>query len=103
MVAVKNTFRVSARAAALRLIDLGLAERSLYRQVEAAFQPKPPAAGKEMKGGTPRWKKRLRQFGPRALDTVFSEVPPAEALAILRMTVPDAREMAEQVPSAAVL
>lgn len=103
VVAVKNAFRVSGRAAALRLIDLGLAQRSLYPIVEAAFRPKPPDPTKEMKGGTPRWKKRLRQFGPRALDTVFSEVSPIEALSILRMTVPDARELSDQVPSAGVL
>jgi Zn-dependent peptidase ImmA (M78 family) len=101
--ALMNAFRVSGRAAALRLIDLGLAPRSLYRTVVAMFRPKPTVEGRTIGWSPPRSQMRLRQFGPRALDAVFRDVEPFEALSILRMTVPDARELSGQVPSAAVL
>ncbi|HEV2888539.1 MAG TPA: ImmA/IrrE family metallo-endopeptidase [Jatrophihabitans sp.] len=101
--AVMRTFRVSARASALRLMDLGLAQRSLYGVVLAHFRPSPPSKNRKM-SSPPRAELRLRQYGPRALDAVFRDTDdPFEALSILRMTVPDARQLAEQVPSAAIL
>lgn len=102
--AVARTFRASHRAAALRLMDLGMARPGLYRAVEAVFQvrPTPPSADRKI-ASPPRAVKRLRQYGTRALDAVLRDVEPFEALSILGMTVPDVRELAEQVPSAAIL
>jgi Zn-dependent peptidase ImmA (M78 family) len=101
--AMMRTFRVSARASALRLMDLGLAQRSLYGVVLAHFRPTPPSTNRTI-SSPPRSELRLRQYGARALDAVFRDVDdPFEALSILRMTVPDARRLAEQVPSAAIL
>jgi Zn-dependent peptidase ImmA (M78 family) len=101
--AAVRAFRVSGRAAALRMIDLGLAERRLYRIVEAEFRPATQSQSDRQVFSPPRAVKRLRQYGPRALDTILRDVDPFEALSILRMTVPDARELSEQVPSAAIL
>ncbi len=100
--AMMRRFRASARACALRVIDLGYAARSLYAAVLSAFRPVEPLPdAKKKEGSDPRSVLRLRQFGPRALETVFRDVAPIEALSILRITVPDARELAAQVPSAA--
>ena len=100
--ALMTAFRVSARASALRLIDLGYAMRSLYSDVVRVFQPKPPPATTDVRRPR-RSVQRLAQFGPRALETVLQDVPPFEALSILRMTVPDVRELAEKVPGVGVL
>jgi Zn-dependent peptidase ImmA (M78 family) len=102
--AVARGFRVSHRAAALRMIDLGLARPGLYPTVESIFRVVPTSTPEARKiASPPRAVLRLRQYGTRALDTVLREVEPFEALSILNMTVPDARELAEQVPSAAIL
>jgi hypothetical protein len=86
------------------MVDLGLARPGLYATVESIFRVTPTSASEARKiASPPRAVLRLRQYGTRALDTVFREVEPFEALSILNMTVPDARELAEQVPSAAIL
>ncbi|MFP5335712.1 MAG: ImmA/IrrE family metallo-endopeptidase [Actinomycetes bacterium] len=97
--AVATAFRVSHRAAALRLIDLGYAERSLYADVLRVFRPKPPEkdAGRKI-ASPPRPTLRIRQYGPRTLRTVLSELPPRDALSMLRVTVEDARRIADEVP-----
>jgi Zn-dependent peptidase ImmA (M78 family) len=100
--ALMTAFRVSARASALRLIDLGYAMRSLYSDVVRVFQPKPRPTTTDVRRPR-RSVQRLAQFGPRALETVLQDVPPFEALSILRMTVPDVRELAEKVPGVGVL
>jgi len=97
--AVKARFRVSARAAALRLIELGLAEKSLYSQVLEYFKPKPREYDrtKEFRRlGRPRL--RLREYGPRAVATVMSRLPETDALSVLRITVEDARTIAAEAP-----
>lgn len=100
--AMMREFRVSARAAARSLIDLGLAEPSLYTLVLSVFVPKaPPGGTARTPMSRPRWESRLRQFGPRTLDLVLSELPQLEALSVLRMEVDDVRRLAEQVPGAA--
>ncbi len=95
---VMRRFRVSARAAALRLIDLGYAEPVLYGQVQRTFvpAPRPPADAKIAQ--PPRAVARLRQYGPRTVRTVLTTLPPRDALSILRITVDDARRMANEVP-----
>ncbi|MFH5821735.1 ImmA/IrrE family metallo-endopeptidase [Georgenia sp. AZ-5] len=97
--AVAKAFRVSHRAAALRLIDMGLAERSLYADVLAIFRPKPPAKPSNSFRRPARATARVREFGPRALDIVLNELPPRDALSVLRVTVEDVRRISEEVPS----
>lgn len=96
--AVATGFRVSHRAAALRLIDLGLAERSLYADVTRIFKPKPPARASSEFRRPARSTSRLREYGPRVLETVLNELPPRDALSILRMKVEDVRRVADEVP-----
>jgi len=99
--AVKNRFRVSARAAARRLIDLGLAQEPLYGAVVKTFATRPPdSTGTPM--SPPRPEARIRQYGPRAIRTLMEALPPRDALSILRITVEDARELAEKVPGVPV-
>ena len=101
--AVMTRFRVSARAAALRLIDLGLAPVRLYGEVVAIFRPRPPESSSRDIKRPRRSIQRVNQFGPRALGIVLQDEEPFEALSILRMTVPDVRELAEQVPGVVAL
>lgn len=93
---VTRRFRVSARAAALRLIDLNLAERSLYGEVLKVFVPKPREDGQPY--SPPRATARLRQYGPRVISTVLEALPPRDALSVLRVDVEDVRRIAEEVP-----
>jgi Zn-dependent peptidase ImmA (M78 family)/transcriptional regulator with XRE-family HTH domain len=95
-----STFHVSARASALRLIDLGYATPALYRQVEAVFRPAPEPnveADRAIKR-PPTHRRREYEFGQRALRAVLNGLPEHEALRVLRMTVSDAREIADRVP-----
>lgn len=98
--ALTTSFRVSARAAALRLIDLDLAHRALYGQVIRVFVPKPRPEGQVF--SPPRATARLRQFGARTVSIVLEKIPPRDALSLLRIDVDDARRLAEDVPGVAV-
>lgn len=91
-------FHVSARASALRLIDLGYAAPSLYAVVEAFFQPRPAATQRDDMKRPPTHKQRETQYGLRALREVLTGLPEHEALRVLRMTVDDARKIVERVP-----
>jgi Zn-dependent peptidase ImmA (M78 family) len=99
--AIKNRFRVSGRAAARRLIDLGYAQESLYGAVVKTFVAKAPKADATF-FSPPRPEARLRQYGPRAIRTLMESLPPRDALSMLRITVDDARELAERVPGVPV-
>ena len=98
--AIAAAFRASHRAAALRLIDLGLARRSLYAAVVAAFRPKPstPTDPRTPFRRPARSTLRQREYGPRALRTVLQDLPPRDALSVLRVTVDDVRRIADEVP-----
>lgn len=97
--ALASMFHVSHRAAALRYIDLGLGARDLYGRVLAVFRPVPPARRDDRDFRRPaRSTSRLREYGPRTLRTVLTELPTRDALSILRMDVEDTRKIAEQVP-----
>jgi Zn-dependent peptidase ImmA (M78 family) len=98
--AVMRRYGVSARAAALRLISLEYAPVRFYAQVEEVFRPKPPPERDrdDTARRPPRDVQRERQFGPRALREVLNGVPEHVALRVLRMTVDDARKIAERVP-----
>lgn len=94
--AMMSRFRVSARAAALRLIDLGYASRSLYAEVVQVFVPKPPPQKQQM-AKPPRSTLRRREFGDRVLRTVLDKLPPRDALSVLRLEVADVRRLADEV------
>ncbi len=98
--ALMRYFHVSARAAALRLIELGYAEPRFYGEVEAVFRPKPAAETPDQSGrrNAPRDVQRERELGPRALREVMNGLPEQVALRVLRLTVDDARKIADRVP-----
>lgn len=97
-----TAFRVSARAAALRLADLQFAEDRLYSQVLAVFlPPKRPQDGTPR--NPPRYQARLRQYGLRGVSTVLHSFPENDALSILRMDVQDVRRLADEVPGVIAL
>ena len=93
--AVMNRFRVSARAAALRLQELGYAKPGLYAEVLRIFRPKPR---KGEPRSDPRPTLRLRQYGEQTVSLLLGSLPPTEALSVLRITVDDARRIADEVP-----
>lgn len=93
--AVARRFWVSHRAAALRLIELRLADEDLYRQVEAVFQPRGTGAGGS---GEHRHETRLREFGERPLRLVLGSLQPRDALSVLRLQVDDVRSLAATLP-----
>lgn len=95
--AMMTRFRVSARAAALRLIALGYAPPELYAEVTRVFVPKETARSESM-SSPPRAILRQRQFGDQVLRTILNDLPPRDALSILRLQVEDARRLAELVP-----
>lgn len=87
--AMMRRFRVSARAAALRLIDTRFATHALYGEVLRTFVPEPP---RETDGSFKRPARavaRVREYGPRAVRTVLEELPPRDALSVLRLTMDD--------------
>lgn len=96
--AIMRQFRVSGRAAALRMIDLGLATPALYADVQRVFKPAPPPAKGTRIASPPRPVARIRQYGPDALRTVLTALPARDALGVLRITVDDARSIANEVP-----
>lgn len=97
-----TTFRVSARAAAVRLIDLGFAESSLYPAVLKVFQVKKSPAPSTAKN-PPRPQLRIRQYGRGTISRVFGALPVDDALSVLRITVEDARALADEVPGVPAL
>lgn len=96
--AVMRRFRVSARASVLRLIDLGFATPALYADVVRVFKPAPPPPKGTPIASPPRAVARVRQFGPNTLRTVLTALPPRDAMAVLRLTVEDVRNIANEVP-----
>ncbi|WGY03733.1 ImmA/IrrE family metallo-endopeptidase [Nocardioides sp. QY071] len=97
-----TTFRVSARAAAARLADLGFADAGLYPAVLKVFQVKSGASTRTPRN-PPRHRMRLRQYGENTVTRVFNSLPPDDALSVLRLTVDDARAMADEVPGVPAL
>lgn len=95
--AVMHQFRVSGRAAALRLIDIGVATPALYGQVARAFVPVSPSELAGTFRRPPRATSRLREFGSRAISTVLNDLPPRDALSILRIDVEDVRRISAEV------
>jgi Zn-dependent peptidase ImmA (M78 family) len=98
--AVAARFRVSHRAAALRLVDTGRAEWDLYFEVLRVFRPKEP---KEVEPGSDvrrpsRSTSRIREYGPRTLRAVLGTMPETDAMSVLRVDSRDVRQLAEKVP-----
>lgn len=95
--AMMSRFRVSARAAAVRLGDLGYGSDGLYVAVLSIFR-----TGKKATPGRPssppRHRARLRQYGTPTVMTVLDALPPNDALSVLRMDVEDVRKLADEVP-----
>jgi Zn-dependent peptidase ImmA (M78 family) len=94
--AVARAFWVSHRAAALRLIELRLAERSLYAVADALFRPGESGAGGS---GERRHETRLREYGERPLQLVLGALQPRDALSVLRLQVEDVRTLAAELPT----
>ena len=96
------TFRVSARAAAIRLDDLGYAGEGLYAAVLKVFK-----VGKGAASSTPKSPRRhvlrVRQYGAGTVARVLNTLPPTDALSVLRMTVEDVRALADEVDGVPVL
>jgi Zn-dependent peptidase ImmA (M78 family) len=93
---VVRKFRVSGRAAALRLEGLNLAPKGLYAKVNHVFTPKAPPSGQPY--SPPRATMRLRQYGGEVIETLMNSLPPRDALRILRIDALDARKLADEVP-----
>jgi Zn-dependent peptidase ImmA (M78 family) len=89
-------FRVSARAAALRMEGLNLAPKGLYAKVNNVFVPKPSTGGQPR--NPPRATMRLRQYGGDVIESLMTSLPPRDALRILRIDALDARRLAQEVP-----
>jgi Zn-dependent peptidase ImmA (M78 family)/transcriptional regulator with XRE-family HTH domain len=94
--ALMSRFRVSARAAAIRLEELGYAEPTLYAQVLAVFKPNPRKEGDARSPA--RHTARLRQYGEHTIETIMTSLPPRDAMAVLRIDAEDARKLADEVP-----
>lgn len=95
--ALMSRFRVSARAAALRLNDLGYAPDGLYAAVLSVFRTRKGSQGGKV-FSPPRYRARLRQYGTSTVTTVLGALPPNDALSVLRMDVDDVRKLADEVP-----
>jgi Zn-dependent peptidase ImmA (M78 family) len=96
--AVAATFRVSHRAATLRLIHLGFADRGLYAAVLRIFRPSPKRQVADGYRRPSRATSRLREYGPRTLETVLNELPSRDAMSLLHVDVEDVRRLADAVP-----
>jgi Zn-dependent peptidase ImmA (M78 family)/transcriptional regulator with XRE-family HTH domain len=94
---VMRKFRVSARAAAIRLESLGVAPKGLYGKVNSVFVPKAPSKSGQI-SSPPRAVARVRQYGPEVIETVLNSLPPRDALRVLRINALDARLLAQEVP-----
>ncbi len=92
---VMTTFRVSARAAAVRLTDLAYAADGLYAAVLKVFK----TSTQESSGtphNPPRHQMRLRQYGPATVGTILESLTPSDAMSVLRLTVDDVRSLADE-------
>jgi Zn-dependent peptidase ImmA (M78 family) len=97
--AVAARCKVSHRAAALRLIDLDLARRDLYATVLSLFRPRARPTTPRPDFRQPRRSTaRIREYGAHTLELALSELPPRDAMSMLRVNVEDVREIAEKVP-----
>ncbi len=74
--------------------------QSLYGEVLRVFVPKPRTDSQPF--SPPRATARLRQYGPRVIGTVLENLPPRDALSVLRIDVEDARRLAGDVSGAPV-
>lgn len=96
-------FRVSHRAAALRLIDLGYAPVEFYGRVARAFEPGSGGITEANQFfSPPRSVARPREYGIGTIRTVLDALPPRDALDILRLTVDDVRRIAQETPDVRV-
>ena len=101
--AAASRFRVSHRAAALRMIDMGYASAGLYGQVLSVFEPRGQASSaSDQFFSPPRSVARPREYGIGTIRTVLDALPPRDALDILRLTVEDVRRIAQEVPDVKV-
>lgn len=101
---VAKRFRVSHRAAALRMIDLGYATPGLYGNVLSEFEPRGTENDNEPGEfySPPRHILRSREYGVNTIRIVLNGLPPRDALDILRLTVEDVRRIAQEVPDVRV-
>jgi Zn-dependent peptidase ImmA (M78 family)/transcriptional regulator with XRE-family HTH domain len=103
---VAKRFRVSHRAAALRMIDLHYASPALYGQVTQVFEPRVTESVSSTESGEfyspPRYVQRPREYGIGTIRTVLDALPTRDALDILRLTVEDVRHIAQEVPDVRV-
>jgi Zn-dependent peptidase ImmA (M78 family) len=102
--AAAQRFRVSHRAAALRMIDLGYAPFGFYSQVINTFEVSTSAATDTNTriSSPPRYVARTREYGIDAIRTVLDALPPRDALDILRLRVEDVRRIAQENPDVRV-
>jgi Zn-dependent peptidase ImmA (M78 family) len=85
---VATRLKTSLRAAALRLMALGLADASVYARIEAAYPNRDrDKGGGGGRGGERAPVQRLRELGPATADTML------RALAERRLTERDARDL----------
>jgi Zn-dependent peptidase ImmA (M78 family) len=100
--ALSSSFKVSARATALRLIDLHLAPSELYGQVASLWKvidyPQPSGGG----GGQPTPDRRLNQFGIRPTSLIMDaaergEVTQLDAMRYLRLKLHDYEELQQRL------
>jgi Zn-dependent peptidase ImmA (M78 family) len=99
---LSSSFKVSARATALRLIDLHLAPPELYGQVAKSWKvidyPKPSAGG----GGQATPERRLNQFGIRPTSLIINaaargDVTQLDAMRYLRLKLHDFEELQQRL------
>lgn len=98
-------FRVSHRAAALRMIDLRYASPGLYGLVLREFEPRTPESTSTESSefySSPRYVQRTREYGINTIRIVLDALPTRDALDILRLTVEDVRRIAQEVPDVRV-
>jgi Zn-dependent peptidase ImmA (M78 family)/transcriptional regulator with XRE-family HTH domain len=69
---IANRFKVSTRAMAIRLQELGLADPALYSAVAAQFADRDWNTPSKGGGGQPATKKRITQLGVRLPSTLVS-------------------------------
>jgi Zn-dependent peptidase ImmA (M78 family)/transcriptional regulator with XRE-family HTH domain len=99
--ALSSSFKVSARATALRLVDLNLAKPELYGQVAATWKviDYPEGSGG---GGQPTPDRRLSQFGLRPTTLIIDaaergDVTQLDAMRYLRLKLHDYEELQQRL------